>query len=189
MGVGIIAPKENDRWLRALVSIVSFLMGSFIFARYHRFFSPKRRWVIVSSYIIQLAMVTAAAVMVTVGPSTTPKSPITVWVLVPIALVAFQSAGQAVISRVLKYNSLTSVVLTSLYCDLASDEKLFAPLKDNPERNRRILAPTLLIIGAMFGGLWSHSEIGVAGALWTAVALKFCVVMAWCFWASEKETA
>lgn len=164
-------------------------MGSFVFARYHRFFSPKKRWVIVSSYIIQLSMVTGAAVMVTVGPSTTPKDPITVWVLVPIALVAFQSAGQAVISRVLKYNSLTSVVLTSLYCDLASDEKLFAPLKDNAERNRRILAPTLLIIGAMFGGLWAHSEIGVAGALWTAVVLKFFVVVAWCFWAPEKEQA
>lgn len=187
--MGIIAPRENDRWLRALVSIVSFLLGSFFFARYHRFFSPKRRWVIVSSYLIQLAMVIGAAVMVTVGPSTTPQSPITVWVLVPIALVAFQSAGQAVISRVLKYNSLTSVVLTSLYCDLASDPKLFAPVKENPERNRRVLAPTLLIIGAMFGGLWSHSEIGVAGALWTAVTLKFFVVLAWCFWASEKEEA
>jgi hypothetical protein len=46
-------------------------------------------------------------------------------VLVPIALVAFQSCGQAVVSRALRFNALTSVVLTSVYHDLFSDAELF----------------------------------------------------------------
>jgi predicted Abi (CAAX) family protease len=78
-------------------------------------------------------------------------------------------------------------VLTSIYCDLASDEKLFAPLGENAERNRRVLAPVLLLLGAVIGGLWAHSEVGMTGALWTAVALKLIVVLAWCFWVEEKD--
>lgn len=126
--------------------------------------------------------------MVTLGPLTGTSGPVTVFIGLPIALVAFQSAGQAVTSRVLKYNSLTGVVLTSIYCDLFMDENLFSPPKANIERNRRAAAPVLLLIGAVFGGLWAHSEIGLAGALWTAVGLKMFVIVAWCCWASEPES-
>lgn len=170
-----------------MISLVSFCVGSFFFARYHRYFGGKKRWVIVSSYILQLIMILVSAVMVSVGPRETPQDPITIWVVIPIALVAFQASGQAVISRVLKYGSLTSVVLTSIYCDLFSDEKFFAGLTQNVERNRRAAAPVLLLIGAIFGGLWAHSSVGLAGALWTAVVLKVAVIAAWCLWAAEKD--
>lgn len=104
-------------------------------------------------------------------------------VLVPLAAVAFQSSGQAVSSRALQYAGLTSVVLTSNYCDLFSDPKLFAV--SNVERNRRIAAPLLLLLGACLGGLWAHSGVGLAGALWTAVALKGVAVIAWIFWKAD----
>lgn len=106
-------------------------------------------------------------------------------VLVPLAAVAFQSSGQAVTSRVLQYGGLTSVVLTSNYCDLWSDPNLWAV--NNVERNRRVAAPILLLFGAMLGGLWAHSSIGLAGALWTAAALKAVAVLAWVVWAAEPE--
>ena len=130
-------------------------------------------------------MIVISALMVTLGPPTGTSGPVTHWIAVPIALIAFQSAGQAVTSRVLAYNSMTSVVLTSIYCDLFSDAKLFAPLTENAERNRRATAPVLLLIGAIFGGLWAHSEVGLAGALWTAAILKVFVIAAWCCWSAE----
>lgn len=133
-------------------------------------------------------MIIAAALMVTLGPRTGTSGPVTVWIAVPIALIAFQSAGQAVTSRVLSYNTMTGVVLTSIYCDLFSDAKLFSPLTANAERNRRVAAPILLLIGACFGGLWAHSETGLAGALWTAVVLKVFVIVAWCCWTAEKDS-
>lgn len=105
--------------------------------------------------------------------------------LVPLALVAFQSCGQAVTSRALKYNALTSVVLTSIYCDLFSDKDLFA--WDNVERNRRAAAPILLLFGAVIGGLFSHSSIGIMGALWLAAGLKALMVVAWFFWPAEED--
>ena len=133
-------------------------------------------------------MIVAAALMVTLGPTTGTSGPVTVWIALPIALIAFQSAGQAVTSRVLAYGTMTSVVLTSIYLDLFSDAKMFAPLSENAERNRRVAAPILLLIGAIFGGLWAHSEVGLAGALWTAVILKTFVIIAWCCWTAEDES-
>lgn len=183
LGLGLIAPTEGIRWVKALTSISFFCLGSFVFARFHRYFSPAKRWVLIASYVFQMLLIVLAASIVTFGDDHTNELH---WqVLVPLASVAFQSSGQAVTSRALKYNGLTSVVLTSNYCDLFSDPKLFA--LSNAERNRRVAAPLLLLIGACFGGLFAHSSIGLAGALWTAVVLKLVAVIAWVFWKSAAE--
>jgi hypothetical protein len=183
LGLGLIAPSEGIRWIKAGTSIASFCLGSFAFARFHRYFSPRKRWVLIASYSIQLLFIVVAALIVTLGEHSSEGLH---WqVLVPIAVVAFQSSGQAVTSRALQYAGLTSVVLTSNYCDLFSDPKIFAA--SNVERNRRIAAPLLLLLGACFGGLWAHTSVGLAAALWTAVVLKAMAVIAWVFWKSETE--
>lgn len=187
VGLGVVAPTESNRWIRSGTSILAFCLGSAFFARYHRYFGGRKRWVIVSSYLLQLLLIIIAACMVTFGPETGTSGPVTVWIAMPIALIAFQSGGQAVVSRVLQFGALTSVVLTSIYCDLFSDANLFAGLSQNAERNRRMAAPILLLIGAIIGGVWAHSEIGLAGALWTAVVLKFLVIVTWCFWVEEPN--
>ena len=107
-----------------------------------------------------------------------------IWVdLAPLALLSFQSAGQVVMSRVLKYTELPGSVLTSLYCDLVSDPHLFtAGLFDDPKRNRRALAALVLFIGAIFGGWCSKTWFGLAGALWIAAAIKYFLVLAWFMW-------
>lgn len=105
--------------------------------------------------------------------------------LVPIALIAFQSCGQAVTSRALKYNALTSVVLTSIYCDLFSDQDLWKGR--NVERNRRVAAPVLLLGGAVLGGGLAGSWVGTEGVLWIAAGLKGVVVGVWAGWWAEEE--
>jgi hypothetical protein len=127
----------------------------------------------------------AAAIIVTIAPPNNDPNATDWTILLPIALVAFQSCGQAVTSRALKYNALTSVVLTSIYCDLFSDKDLFAA--DNVERNRRAAAPILLLVGALAGAVFSHSSFGIAGALWTAAGLKLIMVIAWYVWPAEKS--
>ena len=174
-----------SRLYRSGISLISFCVGSFFFARFHRYFSPKRRWVLVASFTAQLLFTAAAATIVTVTPAPETTDSTQWTVLVPLALVAFQSCGQAVTSRALKYNALTSVVLTSIYCDLFSDQNLFAA--DNVERNRRAAAPLLLLVGAVAGGVFSHSSLGIAGALWTAAIIKAFMVVAWFFWPAEPE--
>lgn len=186
-GLGLVEPTKGTRWIRSLTSIAFFCMGSFFFARFHRFFSPKKRWVLMTSFAMQLVLVVIAGAVVTVDSQSHSENQLRWQVLVPLALVAFQSSGQAVVSRALQYNSLTSVVLTSIYCDLFSDPLLMAGLTKNAERNRRAAAPLLLLAGAIFGGLWSHSPIGLAGALWTAAILKVVIIGAFFFWRAEKS--
>lgn len=166
VGLGIVDPSASTRWIRSAISIGCFCLGSLFFSSYHRALSPRKRWVIVSSYTIQMLMILTAALMTTFGPHSSQEAPVNQWVAIPIGLMAFQSAGQAVMSRVLQYGGLTSVVLTSNYCDLFSDPQLLAAPTKNPERNRRIAAPLLLVLGAVVGGFWSHSSGGIAGALW-----------------------
>ncbi|KAK3941970.1 hypothetical protein QBC46DRAFT_381405 [Diplogelasinospora grovesii] len=185
IGLGFAAPDESTRWLKSLLSLVSFCIGSFLFSRFHRLFGPKHRWVLCASFTAQAAFTVAAAPIVAAFP-TPDKEDVGWYVLVPIALVAFQSCGQAVTSRALEYNSLTSVVLTSIYCDLFSDVDIFAAR--NVERNRRMAAPLLLLLGAFVGGLFAHSPLGVAGALWTAAVLKLAVAFVWLLWPADTDT-
>jgi uncharacterized membrane protein YoaK (UPF0700 family) len=180
LGLGIADPNSGDRWIKSLISISCFCLGSFVFSNFHRYFSPRARWVLTTSYSVQLLLIIACAVIVTVD---TKEDDELRWeVVVPLGIMAFQSSGQAVTSRALKYNALTSVVLTSIYCDLFSDAELFAGPTKNVERNRRVAAPLCLLFGAVLGGYWSHSDIGLAGAIWTAVGLKFLIVVAWMLW-------
>lgn len=182
IGLGLAAPTESTRWIKSGTSLISFCIGSFAFARFHRAFTPARRTTLLASFALQAALCAAAAAIVTFSPGGPPEptDPITWDVLLPIALVAFQACGQAVTSRALKYNALTSVVLTSIYCDLFSDAELFR--LDNVERNRRVGAPVMLLIGALVGGLFAHSGLGVAWALWLAAALKIGIVAVWIVW-------
>ncbi|KYK57451.1 hypothetical protein DCS_04460 [Drechmeria coniospora] len=189
VGLGLASllfPPTTARLYKSGVSLLSFCLGSFLLARFHRRFSPTKRWVLCVSFAAQTLFAVAAALVVTV--SKPASSDAVDWtVLVPLVLVAFQSSGQAVASRALRYNALTSVVLTSIYCDLFSDEHLFA--RRNGERDRRAAAPLLLLLGAVVGGVFAHSGIGIGGALWTAAGLKLSIVLLWFLWPADVAEA
>ena len=111
--------------------------------------------------------------------------PETFIVLLPIALLSFQSAGQIVKSRFLGLNEIPTVVLTSTYCDIGYDPALLtAALTENAKRNRRVLSVFLLLMGALAGGFLSKGgEIEVA--LYVAAAIKLAITVVWVFWKSE----
>lgn len=188
VGLGLaslVNPPVNARLYKSGISLLSFCIGSFFFACFHRCFSPRRRWVLCASFAAQAALTIAAAVIVTVKPTQEDGNAAGWAVLLPLALVALQSCGQAVASRALGYNALTSVVLTSIYCDLFSDQHLFR--LENVQRNQRAAAPILLLAGAAAGGLLSRSSFGVQSALWAAAVMKSLMVVAWVFWPVEED--
>ncbi|KXJ91759.1 hypothetical protein Micbo1qcDRAFT_161776 [Microdochium bolleyi] len=186
LGLGLAAPSEGTRWIKSGTSVAFFCIGSVCFSAFHRAFSPRRRWVLCASLAVQALFIIAAALILQLGPkSENPQNSIGWTELVPIALIAFQACGQAVISRALKYNALTSVVLTSVYCDLFSDARLLAG--DNVERNQRLAAPVCLVLGAVIGGLIAHTSLSTAGTLWLAALLKLVVVGTWLVWPAEKK--
>lgn len=186
--LGLGATAGTNRWKKSGTSILAFCIGSFFFSRLHILLSPspKRRWVLCLSFSIQTLIIVGAASIVTWGPKDAGSDDAPWYVIVPIGLVALQSCGQAVASRALKYNALTSVVLTSIYCDLFSDAELFESIFVNIERNRRVAAPVLLLIGALIGGIIAKSALGAAGALWIAAGLKLLTVFAWLLWPAQE---
>lgn len=186
-GLGLVG-TEDDRWIKSGVSIAGFCLGSLGFAAFHRAFAARQRWVLCASFIAQLVCVTIAAIIVTIFRPAR-DAPLSWVVLVPLALVAFQSSGQAVTSRVLNYSGLTSVVLTSIYCDFFSHpDFLSKKLIGNAEEMRRATAVLCLLFGVVLGGLWAHSSVGMMGALWTASVLKCLIIIAWLGW-KKKDSA
>ena len=190
-------------WTKSVVSIVSFLLGASLFSLFHRQFGGLKRWVLATSFTFQTIATTIAAILVASGttsdspakrPSSitvadTPSDPGFPWAdLIPIGLLAFQAAGKVVASRVLGYNALPSVVLTTLYNDLVSDPGLFtAGLMGNVQRNRRAGGLVLYFGGAIVGGALAKSTVGFAGALWFAAFVKILLVAAWLLWHEDKN--
>lgn len=185
LGLGVVRPSSSTRWIRSLVSIGAFCFGAFCFSRFHRAFGPKTRWVLVVSFAVQLLMIITAALVETFAPL--EDSSVDWKIIIPLGITAFQSSGQAVVSRALEFNSMTSVVLTSSYVDLFSDPNLFSGITQDAERNRKVVAILLLVLGAVFGGLFAHSDFGIAGAMWMAAVVKAGIVVAWLFWREEKD--
>lgn len=107
--------------------------------------------------------------------------------LCPIALLAFQSAGQIVASRVLKYNAVPTLVLTSVYCNIMSDPNLLtAGLFEDPDRNRGAIGVVMLFVGATVGGAMMKTSAGYSGTLWLATGVKGFLVLAWLIWRPKK---
>lgn len=103
--------------------------------------------------------------------------------LIPIALLAFQSAGSIAVTRALGFNEIPSVVLTSVYFDLASDPALVTgSVGGNVKRNRRAGAVVMLVIGAIVGGWLSRSAGGMESALWISGGIKFILGFVWFGW-------
>ncbi|KAK4944349.1 hypothetical protein LTR10_016235 [Elasticomyces elasticus] len=201
-GLGVSHLPDNVpryTWTKSLVAILSFCVGAFFFSRWHRTFGPLKRWVIMSSFFIQMSFMIITASLISarvVGKSEETADEGTndgmsdfPWhELCPIALLAFQSAGQIVAGRMLKYNALPTVVLTSLFCDLMSNPDLFtAGLLQDPDRNRRATGAVLLFAGATVSGALIKTSVGYSGALWIATGLKGVMVLAWLVWSPKKS--
>ncbi|KAK1995440.1 hypothetical protein LX36DRAFT_162600 [Colletotrichum falcatum] len=199
LGASRLPVGEPLLWLKSLGSIAAFWLGCFVFSK-SRHIHPTRRSTLALSFLLQASLVFLAAafsqtrLVADFGATSvqgsesshefkTSENPL---VLVPLALLAFQFGGQIVTSRLLGYNEVPTNVLTSVYCDLLSDPKLFAPLRENPKRNRRLLAVILLVLGGIFGGWLQRSQAGMPGALWISGAVKFIIAVAWMAWASSE---
>lgn len=190
VGLGVSGqPKDQPwRWAKSGMAIISFIVGSYLFSRMMRMIGPMKRSSIVLSFVLQAVLCFISAALITAGivpekaGSLLPDDFI---VLVPLALLSISSGGQIVVSRFLGYGELTSIVLTSAYCDFAFDEKLLTSgLSQNSKRNRRAASAVMMVTGAIAGGFLTKND-DIASAIWIAGALKILVASLFLFWRSE----
>ena len=144
-----------------------------------------------SSFLIQAVFVLVSAALVETG---TIDGEVNVSVRtikwleeIPIAMLSFQSAGQMVTSRILGLNEIPTVVLTSVFCDFASDPELGK--KNNLRRNRRALAFTGILIGAIVGGWIAKASGGMESVVWIAAGIKLLITFAWVLWPQTSQLA
>jgi len=176
-------------WLKSLISIIFFLLGCVFFAS-TRHIDPHRRATLSGSFFIQGLCIFIAAALVQAGVVPEPIGTMTddgirFIELIPLAFLAFQSGGQIVTSRLLGFNEVPTTVLTSVYCDLVSDAKIFA--KNNVKRNRRAAAVITLLVGGICGGWLSRSNAGMSTALWLAGGVKIIIAISWSFWKGKSN--
>jgi hypothetical protein len=178
-------------WLKSLSSILLFLLGCTFFA-WTRYFHPKARGTLAISFFLQSVCIIIAATLVQSNVVPSPEGVVVPHAgsvdfkeLIPLAFLAFQSGGQIVTSRLLGFNEVPTTVLTSVYCDLASDPKFFEA--DNVKRNRRIGSVLCILIGGIAGGWISRSSVGLAVNFWIAAGIKMCIAIGWASWKSNDS--
>ncbi|OJJ61862.1 hypothetical protein ASPSYDRAFT_144939 [Aspergillus sydowii CBS 593.65] len=179
-------------WLKSLVSIAAFFIGALLFSFYGRSIGPKKRVTLFTSFLFQgiLVIIAVALIEGDLIPHTQAEAESLTGgklflELIPIALLAFQSAGSMTAARGLGFNEIPTVVLTSVYFDVASDPKIVQDVRGNVKRNRRVGSVVSLLIGAIVGGWLSRSRGGMESALWLSAGLKVIISFGWLVWFSE----
>lgn len=195
LGLGASNQPTNKPWgwLKSLVSIIAFFIGATTFSNSTRLLGARRRGTLFLSFLVQtiLLVIAVALIQADLIPHDQPETetlttgPLFLE-LIPIALLAFQSAGSIAATRALGYNEIPSVVLTSVYFDLASDPGLLQGPTRNVKRNRRAGAVVTLLVGAIAGGWLSRSSGGMESALWISAGIKAIIGVGWLVWRGEK---
>lgn len=145
-----------------------------------RYIGAFRRDSLALSFLIQSSLLIIAASLVQAGIVSAESEPLDWLQLFPLGLVSFQAAGQIVTARLLAFNEIPTVVITSLFCDLMSDAQLFTAAK-NDKRNRRLSAALALFLGAIIGG-WMLKRVGMASAIWLGASVKIVACLGWTLW-------
>ncbi|KAJ5121445.1 uncharacterized protein N7515_009406 [Penicillium bovifimosum] len=190
LGLGASNQPNNKPfgWLKSLVSILAFFFGAMIFSIAMRAVGAVRRGTLFVSFLVQTLLIIIAVALIEADliPHTSDDAKLDggplFLELIPIALLAFQSAGGMTCSRSLGYNEIPTVVLTSVYFDIASDPKITDKPTGNVKRNRRVGGVVALLIGAIVGGWLSKSSGGMESALWMAAGIKLVAAFGWLFW-------
>ncbi|KAK6535075.1 hypothetical protein TWF281_006373 [Arthrobotrys megalospora] len=181
-------------WLSSLLSIGCFMLGVSTIAFCSRKVGATLRGTLVASFLFQATLIVVAASLVEGKVVPIPsredeekasgRTPYYHISLLPLAFLAFQAAGQIVVSRSFGHNHIPSIVLTSLYSDLVADPLFFQPV--NVKRNERIASAVLILTGAISGG-WIMRESSMAAVLWFAAAIKYAIMVGFIFWPAERK--
>jgi uncharacterized membrane protein YoaK (UPF0700 family) len=176
--------------------------------------SSRSRLIFLTSFSVQTVFIVIAAVLVTEdlvsnkpfeagtfssGSARNPSKMPNFLDLCPVAILAFQAAGQVTLSRLLSMLDLPTIVLSTLYHDFTADLYSLRVSWRNrsslrnfflgPQRRQatRFASIVSLFVGGIIGGETYKSKAGMAGALWMAAFLKLAVTLAYLFWRQQKS--
>ncbi|KAF9652301.1 hypothetical protein BDM02DRAFT_3109291 [Thelephora ganbajun] len=175
---------------QALCSLLSFLGGSFVGRLGDRMGSNTRMWLFTGT-MIQAFFTMAAAVAISQSGqgSVAPNRSSPAWTnAITFVCLGFMSASmglQGIMGKRINSQFATTVVLTSVWCELVADPKLLNLRKGIISRDYKILAIFALFLGAFLGRA-ILAEIGSAGALGVATGIRVLLAFGWLFVPSKN---
>ena len=196
IGLGACQNPRSTRpysWAKSLASLVTFLLGCLFFSRLGLLLGsrdrPRRRLTFTISFALQTFIILLSAIVL---QSNLVESRLEYigedidWHhLIPIVLLSFQAPGQTFAGRQLGTPEVSTVVITSMIYDFASDFRLFK--KNNAPRNRRFGGFVAMLMGAICGG-WATLRLGhISATIWSATAIKAAITICWTVWPSVRS--
>ncbi|EER40923.1 DUF1275 domain-containing protein [Histoplasma capsulatum H143] len=174
LGASDALDQTTYHWLKALVSILSFLAGGVAFSKTQHFGPQTRRTMLINFGSQTLLVIVAASLLQSglIEDSGEVTDHHVFLKLIPLSLVAFQCAGQMAASRQLGFSEIPTTVLTSLYYDLVSEPGIFRPFIRNRKANQRLTAIVGVIGGSVIGGSLSKSTGRVSPSLWIVATCR-----------------
>lgn len=184
LALSIVMPKETEGLFVPAnigVSLAFFLLGAWLTGQLgnHLFGRLSRPFILVSNFMQTLMVFATAAIQFTYGVHLKDKM-----TLVLIALLAFASGSQVVMSRSLRMTEISTAMATAAWVDLVIDSELLRA--HNRARNRRVLFLLTLIAGA-FAGAGIYVKMGSAFALLISGLGKSVVMVMFLFNKAMKK--
>jgi len=171
---------------QALVSLATFNLGCHL-AR----FSPwdyKTKAFVVASTVVQALLTMAGALTIhysgqsSFGTDRSQPSWTNALGFLTIAFISASMGAQGTVGNKLGSQFATTVVLTSLFCQLGTEPSLLQPrafTKMIPARDNKIVAILLLFIGGIIARALV-GQIGAAGTLGIGAGLRVISALVWC---------
>ncbi|KAA1473103.1 hypothetical protein DENSPDRAFT_222914 [Dentipellis sp. KUC8613] len=175
---------------QALTSVLTFIFGASIGRLGDRMGARTRAWLALGTFIQALFTMAAAICLWKSGQGSVAGfrgDP--VWTNAStFACLGFMSASlglQGIMGKRVNTQFATTIVLTTVWCELMADPKLFNLRQSVISRDHKLIA-----IGALFlGGFVSRAilqAIGSSGALGIGVGMRMIIMVAW-FFVPEKK--
>ncbi|KAJ6119764.1 hypothetical protein N7523_004044 [Penicillium sp. IBT 18751x] len=156
------------------MSLGAFVAGGLVMGQIGNYFGARKRLWLLTTSLIQTAMVYAAAAI----QYSVPLHRDGPMALAVIFLLAFSSGGQVAMSRSLKITEITTAMATAAYVDFVVDPGLIR--LNNRPRNRRGLFLAMLTAGC-FAGAFAQRAVNSTLALILCAIGKSIVTLAFLF--------
>jgi len=168
---------------QALTSLISFNMGAFVGLVGNKM-PMTRLWLTIGTFTQAIfTMIASIAIWKNDQGSIAANRGDPAWTnLLSFVCVAFMSASlglQGIMGKRLNTQFTTTIVLTTVWCELMADPKLFS-LRPVITRDHKLIAAASLFIGGFIGRALVD-QIGAAGTLGIGAGIRVIIALGWIF--------
>jgi uncharacterized membrane protein YoaK (UPF0700 family) len=178
-------PPNNFLVATIMTSLGFFALGNLLSGQSANVLrATDRRWWLITSSMLQTALVFIVSGLQFAHLEAQADN--TALGRVALAMLAFSSGMQVAMVRAMKISDITTAMATAAYIDVFIDPRLFASLRENRGRNRRVAFLISLMAGSFIGAAVAK-EVGSAPAVAISGGIKLLVALSFFFNEAEPE--